>query len=238
MFLTASLFSIMAATEPKAFANMRTLIVGGDAVDPDAARKVLSLGPPARLVNGYGPTECTTFSVCHLIDAVEDGAKSVPIGRPISNSEAYILDEQLRAVAPGVAGDLYLGGDGLAKGYLNRPELTRERFIAHPFNTSTGARLYKTGDRARFLTNGLIDFLGRQDHQVKFHGFRIELPEIEIALRRHASVVDAVAQVWKRAENDERLVGYVSAAPGTTDEVQLRQYLQNELPTYMVRITL
>jgi amino acid adenylation domain-containing protein len=245
MFLTASLFSIIAATEPTAFATMKTLVVGGDAVDPNAARKVLGSAPPGRLVNGYGPTECTTFSVCHLIERVPENAKSIPIGRPISNSEAYILDADLQPVAPGVAGDLYLGGDGLAKGYLNRPELTQERFIPHPFDASPGARLYKTGDRARFLEDGLIDFLGRQDHQVKFHGFRIELPEIEIALRKHAGVVDAVVKVWKRSENDERLVGYVSAlaseavAGGTlpskaVNEPQLRQFLQRELPSYMV----
>jgi amino acid adenylation domain-containing protein len=233
-FLTASLFSIMAATEPTAFATMQTLIVGGDAVDPNAARKVLASGPPARLVNGYGPTECTTFSVCHWIESVPEGASSIPIGRPICNSEAYILDEALQPVPAEVAGDLYLGGDGLAKGYLNRPELTKERFIAHPFDATPGARLYKTGDRARFLRDGLIEFLGRQDHQVKFHGFRIELSEIEIALRTHPGVVDAVAKVWKRSENDERLVAYASILDtGSVDEPQLRQFLQKELPSYM-----
>jgi amino acid adenylation domain-containing protein len=235
MFLTASLFSVMAAVEPTAFGTMRFLVVGGDKVDPGAARKVLAAASPEHLVNGYGPTECTTFSVCHWIENVEETANSIPIGRPISNSEAYILDDDLQPVPVGVTGDLYLGGDGLARGYLNRPELTAERFISHPFDTTEGAKLYKTGDRAQFLDDGLIDFLGRKDHQVKFHGFRIELGEIEVALRKYPGVIDAVVVVWQPSENDKRLVGYMAASPEQKiQEAQVRQQLLESLPEYMV----
>lgn len=235
MFLTASLFTVMAATEPAAFGSMRTLIVGGDAVDPGAARTVLKTAPPARLVNGYGPTECTTFSVCHWIKDVPENAASIPIGRPISNSRAYVLDAGLQPTPPGTVGDLYLGGDGLARGYLNQPELTAERFIPDPFDSCSGARLYKTGDRARWTEDGFIDFVGRVDHQVKFHGFRIELGEIETALRRHPAVVDAAVLVCRASQMDERLVAYVSSnRRDFVSESDLRRYLTKELPAHMV----
>ncbi|HEX4773104.1 MAG TPA: non-ribosomal peptide synthetase [Bryobacteraceae bacterium] len=235
MFLTASLFSVMAATIPTAFGRMRTLMAGGDAVNPEAARTILKMGPPQRLVNGYGPTECTTFSVCHWIQSVPEGARSIPIGRPISNSEAFVLNGALEVVQVGEAGDLYLGGDGLARGYLNRPELTAERFIAHPFDSTPGARLYKTGDRARYLPEGTIEFLGRLDHQVKFHGFRIELGEIETALKKHPQVIDAVVMVVKASAHDDRLAAWVSLInPERLSESDLRLFLSDELPKYMV----
>ena len=236
MFLTASFFNVMAASVPDAFGTMRTLVVGGDAVDPGAARKILETAPPERLVNGYGPTECTTFSVCHRIEQVKQEDKSIPIGYPIANSEAYILDEDLRIVANTVPGDLYLGGDGLARGYLNRPDLTTERFIPHPFSNEPGARLYKTGDRARYLNdNGLIDFLGRKDHQVKFRGFRIELGEIEVALRNYAGVIDAVVVVRQSSAEDKQLVAYVSGfSEKLFNESLLREHLRQTLPGYMI----
>ena len=150
MFLTASLFNMMAARCPQAFRGMRHLMVGGDAVDPRWSRHVLQTAPLDRIINGYGPTECTTFSVTHDIREVPEDAKLVPIGRPLSNSQAYVLDWNMQPAPVGVAGELYLGGDGLAKGYWNRPELTAERFVASPFDPSGEARLYKTGDLARF----------------------------------------------------------------------------------------
>lgn len=235
MFLTSSLFSVMAATVPTAFGKMRTLIVGGDAVNPEAARIVLHTAPPEKLVNGYGPTECTTFSVCHWIQSVPANAKSVPIGRPVANSEAYILDTDLKLVAPGEAGDLYLGGDGLARGYLNRPELTAEQFIQHPFDSSPNARLYKTGDRASYLQDGTIEFLGRRDHQVKFHGFRIELGEVESALRTHPDVIDAAVKVVQASAHNDRLAGYVSTRDShRLSESGLRSFLEERLPKYMI----
>jgi amino acid adenylation domain-containing protein len=235
MFLTASLFSVLADTVPAAFGTLRTLVVGGDAVNPQAARTILNAAPPERLVNGYGPTECTTFSICHRIRYVPQDAVSIPIGRPISNSEAYILNGALRMAPPGEEGDLYLGGDGLARGYLNRPELDAERFIPHPFNLNPGAKLYKTGDRARFLETGIIEFLGRQDHQVKFHGYRIELGEIENALRKHPGVVDAVVKIWQGSRHDGRLVAYASLrAASACSEADLRDFLAKVLPEYMV----
>lgn len=140
-----------------------------------------------RLINGYGPTESTTFACCHTVKETDQFAHSVPIGRPITNTTAYILDLQLQPVPVGVTGELFIGGDGLARGYLNRPELTTERFIPNPFSTEPGARMYRTGDWARYLPNGNIEFLGRIDHQVKIRGFRIELGEIEALLTAYGN---------------------------------------------------
>lgn len=235
MFLTSALFSVVAAAEPCAFGTMRTLVVGGAAVDPTAARRVLHTAPPERLVNGYGPTECTTFSVCHLIESVDEAATSIPIGRPISNSEAYILDDALQPVEIGQVGELYLGGDGLARGHLNRPDLTRERFVPHPFNAEVGSRLYRTGDRARYLADGLIEFLGRDDDQVKFRGFRVELGEIETILQRHPGIATAAVVVRRQATGDERLCAYVSLVPGMVlSESEIQEYVRGVLPEYMV----
>jgi amino acid adenylation domain-containing protein len=229
MFLTAALFKLMAAMTPAAFGSLTNLVVGGDAVDPESARNILSTAPPRRLVNGYGPTEATTFSVCHLIEDVPAGATSIPIGRPISNSQAYILNSAREPVPVGVPGELCLGGDGLARGYLNRPELNAERFIPNPFDADPGSRLYCTGDRARFRSGGTIEFLGRTDHQVKLRGFRIELGEIEGVLRQHPAVQDCVAVVA-----DESLVVYaVTRGESRPSSWELRQFLRAKLPGYM-----
>ena len=142
--------------------------------------------PDTRLINGYGPTESTTFACCHTIapDDAFDG--SIPIGKPIANTTAYILDAQLQPVPIGVTGELFIGGDGLARGYWRAPELTAEKFIADPFSSEPDARLYQTGDRARWRADGTIEFLGRADAQVKLRGFRIEPGEIENALKQQA----------------------------------------------------
>ncbi|MFP2903395.1 AMP-binding protein, partial [Corallococcus sp. 4LFB] len=158
--------------------------------------------------NGYGPTENTTFSATFAMhrDTVVDGP--VPIGRPLSNSTAYVLDAHLRPVPVGVAGEVYVGGQGLAWGYLHRPDLTAERFVPHPFASTPGERLYRTGDKARWREDGTLDFLGRVDFQVKVRGFRIELGEIEAALRAFPGVNEAVV-VARGADTDKRLIGYV-----------------------------
>src|SRR5262249_38110429 len=185
-----------------------------------------------RVVNLYGPSEDTTYST---FVRVETGASSEPsIGRPISNSRAFVLDRRLLPCPVGVAGELHIAGDGLARGYLNRPAMTAEKFIPDPFSDAPGSRMYKTGDLARYLPNGEIEFLGRADHQVKIRGFRIEPGEIEIALGRHQSVRDGVVLVSERGE-DKLLVAFVAvkgdAAP-TSEE--LRTFLRYRLPEHMI----
>jgi len=233
MFLTSSLFNFVAARRPDAFSTMRHLLVGGDAVDPRWARRVLEMGAPKRLINGYGPTECTTFAVTHHIAEVPANAALVPIGRPLGNTQAYVLDHKMRPVPPCIPGELYLGGDGLAKGYWNRPELTRERFVPSPFDPE--ARLYKTGDLARYRADGVIECLGRLDRQVKLRGFRIELGEIEAALRTHPQVRDCVLALAGDANTQRTLVAYVATdARSQLTTAEVRQYLRERLPEFML----
>ncbi|HVV73069.1 MAG TPA: amino acid adenylation domain-containing protein, partial [Verrucomicrobiae bacterium] len=236
MFLTAALFNQVALEMPGAFETLRALIVGGEALDPKSVRRVLAHRPPARLVNGYGPTENTTFTCCHLIEEVPPNASQVPIGRPISNTEVYILDAHLRPVPVGVPGELFIGGDGLACGYWARPELTAEKFIPDPFAHPTSRKvLYRTGDLARFRPEGIIEFLGRLDDQVKIRGFRVELGEIESVLGRHPAVSQCVAAVDTSPSGDKRIIAYFTTKPGQSPEPgQLREFLSRVLPEYMV----
>src|SRR5439155_4029413 len=197
-------------------------------------RDVLRGGHPERLLHVYGPTETTTFATWHLVQAVEEGATTVPIGRPIANTVAHVLDPRLRPVPAGVAGELYIGGDGLARGYLNRPVLTAQRFMPDPFAAQPGARLYRTGDLVRYRSDGSIEFMGRKDHQIKLRGFRIELGEIESVLGRHPRVKDAVVIVREDHPGDKRLVAYLTAPDGELDTAELRHHLKGKLPDYMV----
>jgi aspartate racemase len=187
------------------------------------------------LINGYGPTENTTFTTCYPMTDGSALGSSVPIGRPIANTRVYILDAQLQPVPIGVAGELYTGGDGLTRGYLNRPELTAEKFIPDPFNEDPAARLYKTGDLARYLPDGSIEFLGRIDDQVKIRGFRIELGEVESVLGRHPAVEEAVVIAREDVPGDKRLVAYVVAGHEPTPTFsELRSFLKEKLPDYMI----
>ena len=183
MFLTAALFRQIVATAPGIFGALRYLIVGGDVVDPTAAGAVLASAPPRHLVNGYGPTENTTFSTTFDITSSFSGARSIPIGRPITGSTCYVLDERRSLLPVGALGELYVGGAGVALGYVNQPALSHERFVEHPF--IDGERLYRTGDRVRWRSDGQLEFLGRVDRQVKLRGHRIELEEIEHVLALH-----------------------------------------------------
>lgn len=235
LFLTTALFNQLAREAQGAFRFLRYVLFGGEAVDPDTVRAVLRDGPPQHLLHVYGPTEVTTFSTWHPVLAVEEGATTVPIGRPIANTTAYVLDEQQRPVPVGIAGELYLGGDGLARGYLKRPELTASHFVTHPFGADPGSRLYRTGDWVRYREDGAIEFVGRRDGQVKVRGFRIELGEIEAALSRLPEVKDAVAMVREDEPGDQRVVAYVVAAAGHEEAIGgLRNTLRQHMPDYMV----
>jgi amino acid adenylation domain-containing protein len=206
------------------------MLCGGEALCREMANQLLLRG--ASLWNLYGPTETTIWSA---LSKVESGEGAVCIGRPIANTQIYLLDSNLQSVPIGVPGELHIGGAGLARGYLNRPEVTAKRFISNPFSEEPGTRLFKTGDLARYLPDGSIEFLGRLDHQVKIHGFRIELGEIEAVLRQHPGVRETVALAREDMPGDKRLVAYIvpnQEPPPTASE--LRSFLKAKLPDYMV----
>jgi amino acid adenylation domain-containing protein len=234
-FLPTALFHRVAGERPDAFAGLRYLVVGGEAMDPVRSAAVLESGGPAMLVNGYGPTEGTTFSTWHPVNGDEDRAAPLPLGRPVANTGAYVLDARLEPVPPGVPGELYLSGPGLARGYLARPALTAERFVPHPFAAEPGERLYRTGDRVRWSEEGALEFLGRADQQVKVRGFRVEPGEIEAALLAHPGVRAAAVVAREDGPGERRLVGYVVAADGAAPEdAELRDWLRARLPEHMV----
>jgi amino acid adenylation domain-containing protein len=210
------------------FDDFQTLIVGGEACAPQLVGK-WSAG--RRMVNAYGPTEST---ICATLSGPLQGSVIPPIGRPIGNTQVYVLDGRLRPVAVGVSGELYIAGAGLARGYLGRPDLTGERFIACPYGAA-GSRMYRTGDVARYGADGNLEYLGRADDQAKIRGFRIELGEIESALGRHAAVAQCVVVVREDVAGDKRLVAYVVPVAGVEiDTPELRSYLGQSLPEYMV----
>ncbi|MBC6447902.1 non-ribosomal peptide synthetase [Actinokineospora xionganensis] len=234
MFLTSALFTEIMADHPDTFAGMTTLMVGGDALNLARVRRLLDGDPahrPANLVNGYGPTEATTFAVCHSIVDLPLRAPSVPIGRPIANTTGYVLDRRFQPVPVGVAGELFLGGPGVARGYAGRPGLTAQRFVPDPF-AADGSRLYRTGDLVRYRRDGVIEFLGRVDNQVKIRGFRVEPGEVDAAIAAHDGVAQA-AVVVDEAPSGRRLVAYVvPAADGATAD--LRDFLARRLPPYLL----
>jgi surfactin family lipopeptide synthetase A len=215
--------------------SLRLVIVGGEKASLAALRRWRKLaGSRVRWINTYGPTEASVIATAYEPGAEADSLSVLPIGRPVANTRIHLLDRNIHPVPVGVAGELHIGGPGVARGYLNRPELTAEKFVADPFTSEPGARLYKTGDLARWLPDGQIEFIGRTDHQVKIRGFRVELGEIEAALMQHPEVSDAV-MIVREESGDKRLVAYVvrqqGAASGAAD---LRSFLKTKLPEYMV----
>ena len=210
--------------------ELRTLTVGGEALPAELAAR-WSQG--RRLLNGYGPTEATIGAT---LACGWDPARKPPLGKPLPNVRAYVLDGRMQLLPVGVPGELYLGGPGLARGYLNRPDLTAERFLADPFSGEPSARLYRTGDRVRWLPDGQLEFMGRVDEQVKVRGFRIEPGEIELVLARHPGVHQAVVLAREDTPGDKRLVAYYIVEPDAdeTGAEALRQHLSAALPEYMV----
>jgi amino acid adenylation domain-containing protein len=242
MWLTAALFHLIVTEYIDILRPLRQLLAGGDSLSLTHVRRVCEALPHTRLINGYGPTENTTFTCCHPITLESTAQGNVPIGRPIANTRIYLLDARRLPVPVGVAGELYAAGDGLAVGYLNSPELTEQKFVTHTFANGLTERLYRTGDLARYRPDGTVEFLGRIDTQVKIRGYRIELGEIEYALEQSPKVRSAVVAVrtdWVSPNDmpgDKRLVAYVIAAePGDSAPLvqDLREYLQAQLPEYM-----
>ncbi|MDX2961157.1 non-ribosomal peptide synthase/polyketide synthase [Streptomyces acidiscabies] len=208
LWLTAGLFRLLAEEEPGALAGVREVWTGGDVVSAAAVARVMAACPGLRVVDGYGPTETTTFAAHHVMDTEPDQARPVPLGRPLAGMRTYVLDGRLRPTPPGVVGDLYLSGTGVARGYLGQPARTAERFLPDPYGLP-GTRMYRTGDLARWTRGGELEFAGRADDQVKVRGFRVEPGEVEAALAACPGVAQAAVVVREDREGDKRLVAYV-----------------------------
>jgi aspartate racemase len=231
LWLTAGLFHLLVEQQVEALEGVRQLLAGGDVLSRMHVTKVLEQAKGCTVINGYGPTESTTFTCSYRVESSDDIARSVPIGKPIANTEVYILDQALQPVPLGVSGELYIGGAGLGRGYLKRPELTAERFIPDGLSGQAGTRLYQTGDLARYQADGNIEFLGRMDQQVKLRGYRIELGEIEAVLSEHQQVSEVVVVARTDESGEQRLAAYVV---GQVSSRELREYLKQRLPDYMI----
>jgi amino acid adenylation domain-containing protein len=233
LWLTAGLFNRMVERCVDGLRPLRQLLAGGEVLSASHIRRVLEHCPELRVINGYGPTESTTFACCHSMTRHDPVPDPVPIGRPISRTQIFLLDEHLRIVPHGDRGELCIGGDGLARGYLNQPTLTAEKFIPNPFG-EPGSRLYKTGDLARYRPDGLLEFLGRADDQVKISGHRVEPGEIVTCLRSHPTVQDAVVLAIEDIRGRKLKAYIVARVSQGISESGLRAYLLSKLPAYMV----
>ncbi len=223
--------AVLAALDAEPLPALRTIVSAGDVCTPEIVSR---WGESRRFLNGYGPTEVTVAASFHVVQPGELDGASIPVGRPVANTQIYLLDRHLEPVPLGLAGEIYVGGSGLARGYMNRPELTAERFIPNPFDTTPGSRLYKTGDLGRYRGDGAVEFLGRIDSQVKIRGFRIEMQEIETVLTQHAAVREC-AVVAREQSGVKRLAAYiVPRGESAVSAASLRTYLQNRLPDYMI----
>ena len=234
LFVTTALFNQYVQLIPQALKRLRILLCGGERGDPAAFRRLLAEAPELRIVHCYGPTETTTYATTFEVREVAENAESVPIGGPISNTQVYVLDAHQQPVPMGVTGELYIGGQGVALGYLNRADLTAEKFLRDPFSEQPGALLYRTGDLARWLAPGQLDCIGRNDDQVKIRGFRIELGEIENRLLNCQGIKEAVVLARRDGQDITRLVAYYTAHAGRLDSADLHAQLLVRLPEYMV----
>jgi amino acid adenylation domain-containing protein len=233
LWLTAGLFHLMVEEHPEGLRTLRQLLAGGDVLSPRHVRLFLEHAGNTSLINGYGPTENTTFTCCHTMRAGDPLPESIPIGKPISNTRVYLLDEQMNPVSPGEIGELYAAGDGVARGYLNDPDGTAEKFLTDRFADEPYQRMYRTGDLARWRTDGTIEFLGRVDNQVKILGYRIEPAEIETVLQRHTQVKQACV-VARMDNGGKRLAAYfIPSDSGPTPE-ELLDFAASQLPRHMV----
>ncbi|HJT66776.1 MAG TPA: amino acid adenylation domain-containing protein, partial [Pyrinomonadaceae bacterium] len=233
LWLTSLMFNTIVDEDVTALEGLQQLLVGGEALSAPHVMRARKHLPQTQLINGYGPTENTTFTCCYPIGSdLEPTTSSIPIGTPIANTEVYILDSGMQPVPIGVTGELYVAGDGLARGYVSRPELTTEHFVPNPFGRTAGERLYRTGDLTRWRASGDIEFVGRRDRQIKLRGFRIELGEVEAALKRIAKVREAVVGLTGKNSSAAGLVAYVVADDLT--EPEIHSSLQAQLPAYMV----
>ena len=235
LWLTAGLFHQMVEEHLPYLRNVRVLLAGGDVLSVPMVAKTRGELPLTQIINGYGPTENTTFTCCHLVENLDPESRSVPIGRPLANTQVYVLDVRGQPVPVGVPGELFTGGDGLARGYLNHPELTQDKFVTQTFD-DTRVRLYKTGDRVRWLPDGTIEFMGRMDRQVKIRGYRVEPAETEAALQPHPSIKNCAVIVGNDPAGGKRLVACVVVKPDGAKPTPMEwsDYLRTKLPDYMV----
>ncbi len=233
-WLTAALFNAIIDDNASSLRGLRQLLIGGEALSVAHVRAAYTVLPDICIINGYGPTECTTFAATYRIPRdLDPGVRSIPIGRPIADTTLYVLNQRMGLVPIGVIGELYIGGAGVARGYLGRPELTAERFVPNPFEDSA-ERLYRTGDLVRYLPDGAVEFVGRIDGQVKIRGYRIETGEIEAVLARHPAVRACTVVMRDEPPLGKRLVAYVVAEDGSATAPVLRAHLAGTLPEFMV----
>jgi amino acid adenylation domain-containing protein len=232
LWITIGLFNLVAEHRVDVFRNLRQVISGGDVMSPSHVSRAMNVMEHGVFFSAYGPTENTTYSTCYPMRKGHKLGSTVPIGKPIANTTVFVLDERMRQVPTGEPGELYVGGDGVAEGYLNNPELTREKFVPNPFGPG---RLYRTGDRACFLPDGNLEFLGRIDNQVKIMGHRIEPGEIEAVLRQHAAVGQVIVVARRMPRGDKQLAAYViPAQAGEFSAAELKRYLAERLPPHMI----
>lgn len=232
--LTTALFNAIVDDDVRQLAGLEQILIGGEALSPQHLARAYAQLSNTALINGYGPAESTTYTSTHHYRSLDD-CETATIGKPIANTQCYILDPHLNPVPPGIVGELYVAGEGLARGYSNRPALTAQRFVPHPFSNIPGQKMYRTGDLARYSPDGKIDFLGRADHQVKIRGFRIELGEIESVLASHSEVAHAVVLARQDVPGSKRLIAYVVPKTGCKpDENTLRAHMATILPEFML----